>query len=60
MFHSVHAEAMISWKEFHAVMPWTVALLVGGGFALAEGAKVGWRSDANKIFYCVNLFLLNS
>ncbi|KAK2842771.1 hypothetical protein Q5P01_012971 [Channa striata] len=32
-------EAMISWKEFQASMPWTVALLVGGGFALAEGAK---------------------
>uniref|UniRef100_A0A3Q3JXF7 Solute carrier family 13 member 1 n=1 Tax=Monopterus albus TaxID=43700 RepID=A0A3Q3JXF7_MONAL len=32
-------EAMISWKEFQASMPWTVALLVGGGFALAEGSK---------------------
>ncbi|XP_027871912.1 solute carrier family 13 member 1 [Xiphophorus couchianus] len=33
-------EAMISWDEFQALMPWKVALLVGGGFALAEGAKV--------------------
>ncbi|KAG7521873.1 solute carrier family 13 member 1 [Solea senegalensis] len=32
-------EAMISWKEFQASMPWTVALLVGGGFALAEGTQ---------------------
>ncbi|KAM9351975.1 solute carrier family 13 member 1 [Symphorus nematophorus] len=32
-------EAMISWKEFLASMPWQVALLVGGGFALAEGTK---------------------
>ncbi|KAM4734520.1 solute carrier family 13 member 1 [Anableps anableps] len=32
-------EAMISWEEFQALMPWKVALLVGGGFALAEGAK---------------------
>ncbi|KAM4554427.1 solute carrier family 13 member 1 [Fundulus diaphanus] len=32
-------EAMISWEEFQASMPWKVALLVGGGFALAEGAK---------------------
>ncbi|XP_023180354.1 solute carrier family 13 member 1 [Xiphophorus maculatus] len=32
-------EAMISWDEFQALMPWKVALLVGGGFALAEGAK---------------------
>uniref|UniRef100_A0A4W6DT07 Solute carrier family 13 member 1 n=1 Tax=Lates calcarifer TaxID=8187 RepID=A0A4W6DT07_LATCA len=31
--------AMISWKEFQASMPWKVALLVGGGFALAEGTK---------------------
>ncbi|XP_014193955.1 solute carrier family 13 member 1 [Haplochromis burtoni] len=32
-------EAMISWKEFQASMPWQVALLVGGGFALAKGAE---------------------
>uniref|UniRef100_A0A1A7ZGK4 Solute carrier family 13 (Sodium/sulphate symporters), member 1 n=1 Tax=Nothobranchius furzeri TaxID=105023 RepID=A0A1A7ZGK4_NOTFU len=32
-------EAMISWEEFQALMPWKVALLVGGGFALAEGTK---------------------
>uniref|UniRef100_A0A3B4UT27 Solute carrier family 13 member 1 n=1 Tax=Seriola dumerili TaxID=41447 RepID=A0A3B4UT27_SERDU len=31
--------AMISWREFQASMPWKVALLVGGGFALAEGTK---------------------
>ncbi|XP_075945808.1 solute carrier family 13 member 1-like, partial [Anarhichas minor] len=32
-------EAMISWQEFQASMPWREALLVGGGFALAEGTK---------------------
>uniref|UniRef100_A0A3Q0S4S2 Solute carrier family 13 member 1 n=1 Tax=Amphilophus citrinellus TaxID=61819 RepID=A0A3Q0S4S2_AMPCI len=32
-------EAMISWKEFQVSMPWQVALLVGGGFALAKGAE---------------------
>uniref|UniRef100_I3JXC5 Solute carrier family 13 member 1 n=1 Tax=Oreochromis niloticus TaxID=8128 RepID=I3JXC5_ORENI len=32
-------ESMISWKEFQASMPWQVALLVGGGFALAKGAE---------------------
>ncbi|CAK6974700.1 solute carrier family 13 member 1 isoform X2 [Scomber scombrus] len=32
-------EAMISWEEFQASMPWRVVLLVGGGFALAEGTK---------------------
>ena len=31
---------MISWGEFQAAMPWKVVLLVGGGFALAEGTKV--------------------
>lgn len=36
---STKYESMISWKEFQASMPWTVALLVGGGFALAEGTK---------------------
>ena len=34
------SESMISWKEFQESMPWSVALLVGGGFALAEGTKV--------------------
>ena len=37
---SLFLEAMISWKEFQACMPWEVALLVGGGFALAEGTQV--------------------
>nr|XP_057942254.1 solute carrier family 13 member 1 [Doryrhamphus excisus] len=32
-------ETMISWEDFQAAMPWKVALLVGGGFALAEGTK---------------------
>ncbi|KAM6926630.1 solute carrier family 13 member 1 [Lycodopsis pacificus] len=32
-------EAMVCWQEFQASMPWRVALLVGGGFALAEGTK---------------------
>lgn len=36
----LHPESMISWKEFQESMPWNVALLVGGGFALAEGTKV--------------------
>uniref|UniRef100_H3CYI4 Solute carrier family 13 member 1 n=1 Tax=Tetraodon nigroviridis TaxID=99883 RepID=H3CYI4_TETNG len=37
-------ESMISWKEFEESM-WNVALLVGGGFALAEGAKVSGLSQ---------------
>lgn len=39
-FFSVNAEAMITWEEFRSSMPWMVVLLVGGGFALAEGTKV--------------------
>ncbi|XP_066524674.1 solute carrier family 13 member 1 [Hoplias malabaricus] len=38
-------EAMISWKEFQACMPWEICLLVGGGFALAEGTKVSGLSS---------------
>ncbi|XP_060743129.1 solute carrier family 13 member 1 [Tachysurus vachellii] len=41
--------SMISWKEFQACMPWEICLLVGGGFALAEGTKVSglstWVAD---------------
>uniref|UniRef100_A0A668RYN0 Solute carrier family 13 member 1 n=1 Tax=Oreochromis aureus TaxID=47969 RepID=A0A668RYN0_OREAU len=32
-------ESMISWEEFQASMPWQVALMVSGGFALAKGAE---------------------
>ncbi|KAM7120166.1 solute carrier family 13 member 1 isoform 1-T1 [Molossus nigricans] len=28
---------LITWKEFQSVMPWDIAILVGGGFALADG-----------------------
>ncbi|KAK1789822.1 hypothetical protein P4O66_015698, partial [Electrophorus voltai] len=38
-------DAMITWKEFQACMPWEICLLVGGGFALAEGAKVSGLSS---------------
>ncbi|XP_020490586.1 solute carrier family 13 member 1 isoform X1 [Labrus bergylta] len=38
-------ETMISWKEFQVSMPWKVALLVGGGFALAEGTEVSGLSQ---------------
>uniref|UniRef100_A0A671UJP2 Solute carrier family 13 member 1 n=1 Tax=Sparus aurata TaxID=8175 RepID=A0A671UJP2_SPAAU len=44
VFISLHEEAMISWGEFQAAMPWKVVLLVGGGFALAEGTKVSGLS----------------
>ncbi|XP_038123788.1 solute carrier family 13 member 1-like [Cyprinodon tularosa] len=37
-------EAMITWEEFRSSMPWMVVLLVGGGFALAEGTKVSGLS----------------
>ncbi|CAL8322572.1 solute carrier family 13 member 1 [Gadus morhua] len=35
---------MISWEEFQRCMPWEVLLLVGGGFALAEGTRVAGLS----------------
>ncbi|OBS79626.1 hypothetical protein A6R68_22172, partial [Neotoma lepida] len=28
---------LITWKEFQSFMPWDIAILVGGGFALADG-----------------------
>ncbi|XP_041704624.1 solute carrier family 13 member 1-like [Coregonus clupeaformis] len=43
--HGIKYEAMISWKEFQACMPWEVTLLVGGGFALAEGTQVSGLSS---------------
>ncbi|KAL1778266.1 solute carrier family 13 member 1 [Sigmodon hispidus] len=37
---------LITWKEFQSFMPWDIAILVGGGFALADGCEVsglsGW------------------
>ncbi|XP_075784813.1 solute carrier family 13 member 1 isoform X2 [Pelodiscus sinensis] len=31
---------LITWKEFQSCMPWEITMLVGGGFALAEGCEV--------------------
>ena len=48
-------EAMITWKEFQAVMPWEVALLVGGGFALAEGTQVQFTRPSSSLSCCLSL-----
>ncbi|KAG1933310.1 solute carrier family 13 member 1 [Pimephales promelas] len=40
-----HYEALITWKDFQACMPWEISLLVGGGFALAEGTKISGLSS---------------
>ncbi|KAG9345882.1 hypothetical protein JZ751_009038 [Albula glossodonta] len=39
-----YAETLITWTEFQSCMPWEICLLVGGGFALAEGTKVSGLS----------------
>ncbi|XP_077329599.1 solute carrier family 13 member 1 isoform X2 [Lithobates pipiens] len=36
---------LITWKEFQACMPWDIGILVGGGFALAEGCEVSGLSQ---------------
>ncbi|XP_010341873.1 solute carrier family 13 member 1 isoform X3 [Saimiri boliviensis] len=30
---------LITWKEFQSFMPWDIAILFGGGFALADGCE---------------------
>lgn len=30
---------LITWKDFQSCMPWEIGLLVGGGFALADGCE---------------------
>nr|XP_045015907.1 solute carrier family 13 member 1 [Jaculus jaculus] len=35
---------LITWKEFQSFMPWDIAILVGGGFALADGCQVSGLS----------------
>ncbi|XP_035280902.1 solute carrier family 13 member 1 [Anguilla rostrata] len=46
---SPQTETLVTWKEFQSCMPWEICLLVGGGFALAEGIKVSglsiWLAD---------------
>lgn len=36
---------LITWKEFQSFMPWDIAILVGGGFALADGCQVSGLSN---------------
>ncbi|KAJ1161226.1 hypothetical protein NDU88_001713 [Pleurodeles waltl] len=38
-------EPLITWKEFQTCMPWEIAILVGGGFALAEGCERSHLSE---------------
>ncbi|KFR11186.1 Solute carrier family 13 member 1, partial [Opisthocomus hoazin] len=42
---------LITWKEFQSCMPWEIAILVGGGGALADGCEVSKLSEwiANKL-----------
>lgn len=42
---------LITWKEFQSFMPWDIAILVGGGFALADGCEMSGLSKwmANKL-----------
>ncbi|KAL2093305.1 hypothetical protein ACEWY4_010617 [Coilia grayii] len=37
-------DSLITWKDFQSCMPWEICLLVGGGFALAEGTQVSGLS----------------
>ncbi|XP_075065040.1 solute carrier family 13 member 1 [Mixophyes fleayi] len=43
--NSFDYEPLITWKEFQACMPWDIGILVGGGFALAEGCEVSGLSQ---------------
>ncbi|MBN3323745.1 S13A1 protein, partial [Atractosteus spatula] len=43
-FTDISYSTLITWKEFQSCMPWEICLLVGGGFALAEGTKVSGLS----------------
>ncbi|KAG8452213.1 hypothetical protein GDO86_004130 [Hymenochirus boettgeri] len=49
--NSINYAPLITWKEFQACMPWDICILVGGGFALAEGCEVSGLSQwiANKM-----------
>jgi len=32
--------ALLDWETVHRMIPWSIILLLGGGFALADGCKV--------------------
>uniref|UniRef100_H0X5Q5 Solute carrier family 13 member 1 n=1 Tax=Otolemur garnettii TaxID=30611 RepID=H0X5Q5_OTOGA len=42
---AVDYSPLITWKEFQSFMPWDIAILVGGGFALADGCEVSGLSQ---------------
>ncbi|KAK7471713.1 hypothetical protein BaRGS_00035645 [Batillaria attramentaria] len=57
---------LLQWPEAHAKVPWSLFLLLGGGFALSEGCKVSglsaWMGEQLEVFAGINrwgmLFIL--
>ncbi|XP_030855079.1 solute carrier family 13 member 3-like [Strongylocentrotus purpuratus] len=54
--------ALISWDVVHEKMPWGVLIVVGGGFALADGCMESglsaWLAEQFKIFYGIPPFAM--
>ncbi|XP_030855078.1 solute carrier family 13 member 3-like [Strongylocentrotus purpuratus] len=52
--------ALINWDVVHEKMPWGVLIVVGGGFALADGCVESglsaWLAEQFKIFYGIPPF----
>jgi len=47
------APALLDWSTVHRMMPWNIILLLGGGFALADGCKVSSHYSRCRNLRCV-------
>ena len=45
MTNNFRGKTLLEWESVQRKFPWGIILLMGGGFALAKGAKTSCLSD---------------
>ncbi len=49
-------EALLSWNAIHERLPWSIVLLMGGGYALAAGSEV--NTHEHRVFHLKDFMVM--